>query len=452
MTVEILVFFLMKHIRLCMIYNSILEHIGNTPLLKIDPTVHGLTNVTLYAKLELFNPFGSVKDRIAWNMIKDHADEIMRDHKTILEMSSGNTAKALQMIAGTLGVPFKTITNRIRIPEVRDILHLTGAIIEELPGTSDCHDPADPNDPMMYIHREALRIPGGSFVPSQYDNPDNTAAHYAGTGTEIARDLGSVDYLFGGLGTSGSTRGIRQRLIEINPDIKTVGVVAERGDYIPGIRDRNELQDVGIFDSSLYQDIVPASSRDAIDGMLKLIRRVGIMAGPTSGAVFSSLCAYLQERKHTFKRPQSVVFVVCDRAEWYISYVKERYPAVFGSFATDKKVWQRYSKTVLDSVPTIAPLELSVSLDSFLVIDTRSPLAFRLQHIPESLNMPEAILEDLITSPSPLPKNRPLVLVCPRGEKTIPFAAYLRERGYDARSLEGGIVGWRDSGGMLKKI
>ena len=111
-----------------MIYDHITDLIGNTPLLRISPDIHGLKNIDLFAKLEMMNPFGSVKDRIAWAMIKDDLEEIKGKGQTIFENSSGNTAKALQAIAGTHGLKTKLVTSLAKVQSVKDIVLLLGAM------------------------------------------------------------------------------------------------------------------------------------------------------------------------------------------------------------------------------------------------------------------------------------------------------------------------------------
>ncbi|MET9972021.1 pyridoxal-phosphate dependent enzyme, partial [Streptomyces sp. NPDC006356] len=155
-------------------YDSITEAIGNTPLVRIDPAVHGLRNIDLYAKLELLNPFGSVKDRAAWNMARPHLATAAEEGGQVVELSSGNTAKALAVLAGMHGLTFKSVTNRMRIPEIKDLLLLLGAQIEELPGQSECLDPTATDDPLTLFHR-ALSEPDSSYLHTdQYFNPRNT--------------------------------------------------------------------------------------------------------------------------------------------------------------------------------------------------------------------------------------------------------------------------------------
>jgi cysteine synthase len=121
-------------------YDHITELIGNTPLLRLDPAVHGLPNVELYAKLESHNPFGSVKDRVAWGMLRDDLAQIRASGQTLIEASSGNTAKALRVLGAVYGIDLRAVTNRIKVAEVRDLLQLFGTEIVELPGLSECPD------------------------------------------------------------------------------------------------------------------------------------------------------------------------------------------------------------------------------------------------------------------------------------------------------------------------
>src|SRR4029450_1978613 len=104
-----------------------------------------------YAKLELFNPFGSVKDKTAWAMMRGELERIKANGQSVIESSSGNTAKAIQMICSLNDIPFKIVTNRVRVREVKQVLQLLGTEIEELPGQSQCLDPTDPNDPLFIV-------------------------------------------------------------------------------------------------------------------------------------------------------------------------------------------------------------------------------------------------------------------------------------------------------------
>lgn len=137
-----------------MIYKNVTDLIGNTPMLEISPEVHGLKNVNVYAKLEMMNPFGSVKDRTAFGLIRDHLDDIKNNGATVIESSSGNTAKALGVLCSVNNIPLEIYTNRIKVPESRDILRTIGVDVHQLPGRSECPDPDDPDDPIRVIERK----------------------------------------------------------------------------------------------------------------------------------------------------------------------------------------------------------------------------------------------------------------------------------------------------------
>lgn len=311
-----------------MLYTHITEIIGNTPLLRIDQAVHQLANVELYAKLEHLNPFGSLKDRTAWGLVKDALPHIIEQQQTIVEFSSGNTAKALAILASVHGLDFQTITNRIKVPEVYNVLKVVDAAIDTLPGTTECPDYA-------YLEQQTRDHPDHYFHTDQYRNAKNYQVHYETTGREIFEDLGPVDYLYGGLGTAGSTRGVTEFLHEKNPDLQSIGIVAELDHSIPGLRNIDEMADMGIFEKNLYQDLVVVDIPHALDGMLTLIRRCGVLCGPGSGAVYAGIRQHLQQQSLHWTRPVKVVFIVCDRMEWYISYLQKHRPDLFDTQISD---------------------------------------------------------------------------------------------------------------------
>jgi len=265
-----------------MLYNHITELIGNTPLLKIDPKIHGLKNFEIYAKLEYYNPFGSLKDRIAWQMLEPVLEESIKKQKTILESSSGNTAKALATLAKVYDLNFKTITNRIKVPEVRMMLQFLGAEVEELPGLFDCPDPNDPNDPVAIATNLVKQEPENWTYTDQYFNELNWKAHYK-AGEEVAKDLQKIDYYFGVLGTCGSTLGAVKALKDKGQSTKVIGIVTEAASWVPGGRNINELWETGFFDKNFYTDIISGDIQKAISGMQDLNQKSGILAGPTSG-------------------------------------------------------------------------------------------------------------------------------------------------------------------------
>lgn len=435
-----------------MIYNNITELIGNTPLLKLDKEKTGLKNIEVYAKLEYYNPFGSVKDRIAWAMIKDDIDSIKGNKQTILESSSGNTAKALQALANIFGVPFKTVTNRIKIEEVKNTLQILGAEIEELPGQSECPDPDDPNDALAIIEREITEHPGKYFHTSQYDNQKNIEAHYFCTGTEILNDLPKVDFFFATVGTSGSSQGAALKIAEHNPDLITVGITGSTSDFIPGIRNRDELREVGLYNPNMYKKMVAIDSYQAILSMRKLVQDFGILAGPTSGACYAGTLEYLKKLDKKVAKPMVAVFIVCDRMESYTSYIKARVPEWFG-VANNNKVCALSDEQV-DAVPEIGISEVQKWIDAEkpVIIDTRGAIAYKISHIPGAVNIPDTHLETLLYEAEPFDKKKPLLFVCSIGRRSRALAAHAILHGYEAYSLELGITGWKSARLPLEQI
>lgn len=440
-------------------YDSITEAIGNTPLVRIDPAVHGLRNIDLYAKLEMLNPFGSVKDRPAWHMARPHLEADTDGEGTVVELSSGNTAKALALLAGMHGRGFKSVTNRMRVPEIKELLLLIGAEIEELPGRSECLDPTDTDDPLTQFHR-ALSDPGSTYLHTdQYFNPRNVEAHAEGTGPEIVKDLdGRVpDWFIACVGTAGSSTGVAKVLRELDPRVRVLGLVAHKSDFIPGIRTMDEVHEVGLFDPATYDTIESVTSDEAIDGMITLIRRCGLLSGPTGGAAYEGAVRQLRyadaELEGTGQR-RTAVFIVCDRAESYLSYVRQRRPELLGR--TDRG---RSAVAVTDAEARTEGRVIDVQEARRwcaegdprpLVVDLRSPHAYAALHIEGSVNIVDEVFEDLLRGGLPFSKRTPVLLACPVGEKSLRFAAALTRMGHpDVRSLAGGIVAWRDAGAPL---
>lgn len=435
-------------------YQRITDMIGNTPVLEIPSSVHGLENIDLYAKLEMMNPFGSVKDRIAWGLVKDDIEGIQEKGQTIYENSSGNTAKALQVIASMYGVKTKLITYLAKVDGVKDIVRMLGAEIEEVLGGSECFDPNDPNDPQYLIAKMVKEDPDKAYFPSQFTNPKNPDVHFESTGKEIADDLGRVDYFFGGLGTSGSTLGAARRLkVEGSPDLVTVGICASKNDFIPGIRSLDQMWESGLFEKENYADFVYVDSGEAVDAMMELVRKVGILCGPTSGASYLGSLRYLKQIDAGLTERKTAVFIVCDRVEWYVDYIRQRRPELFGqtrkpgslrSFALEPEG--------VNAVVKVENVEDFIAEHDPLIIDVRGNLAYKMTTIPGAINIPWELFETMIDAADPFPKDRAILLVCPVGEKTTRYAAYLQTRNYRAYSLEGGILEWRNSGKTLARV
>ncbi|SCL13556.1 Cysteine synthase [Micromonospora nigra] len=443
-------------------YDSITDVIGNTPLVRLDPAVHGLRHVDLYAKLELLNPFGSVKDRAAWSMAAPRLGEAREAGATVVELSSGNTAKALAVIAGMHGLPFTSITNRMKVPEIKDLLLLLGATIEELPGQAECLDPTNTEDPLTRIHRTISEAGSAYLHTDQYYNPRNTRAHLAGTGPEIVKDLDgrAPDYFVACVGTAGSSTGVARALRDHDPSVTVVGLVAAKSDFIPGIRNIDEVHEVGLFDPATYDTIEAVTADEAIDGLLALNRRCGVLAGPTGGGAYTGAVRYLRAvddelaaqaaAGHDPER-RSAVFIVCDRVESYLSYIRRRRPELLNQPARADSV-ATVTDTEADAAPAldVAAARQWIAAAHPLVVDLRGTFAYGAAHIEGSVNIVDELFDDLLRGGLPFDRGRPVLLACPVGEKSRRYAALLTRMGHtDARSLDGGVVAWRDAGAPL---
>jgi cysteine synthase B len=424
-----------------MIVENMTDLIGDTPLLKIPSEITGLKNIDLYGKLELMNPYGSVKDRIAWSMIKDDLEDMAANEQTIFENSSGNTAKALCAIAASKGVPFKLVSAIAKVKETKDLLRMLGAEIEEFAAASDCFDPNDPNDPQYLIEKAVREAEGKIYFTSQFTNEKNPEIHEKTTAQEVLQDLGKVDYFVSGLGTTGSTLGMARAFRKSNPECECIGLTSAKGDFVPGIRSLDQMWESGLYQRENYNDVVSVTEKGALDAMLTLNRRLGLLCGPSAGANFQGAVDYLRTVDEGLTERKKAVFIVCDRVEWYMSYIAERMPELFGEKPKPDSLFN-FDVANVENAPIVSVEQLEGWMNERqpLVVDVRSSIAYRLGHIEGAINLPIETFEKLIDGASPFPKEKPILLVCAVGEKTPRHAAYLKGRGYDVYSLEGGMM------------
>ncbi len=424
-----------------MIVENITDLIGGTPLFKIPSHLTGLENIDLYGKLEMMNPFGSVKDRVAWAMLKDDLEAIKAKGQTVFENSSGNTAKAIAALCGIYGIPFKQVSAMMKVQEGRDVLHLLGAELEEFAAASDCFDPSDPNDPQFLIEKAVRESGGKVYFTSQFTNEKNPYIHEQTTAQEILDDLGAVDYLIGGLGTTGSTLGLIRAFQKIKKDFTAVGLVTQSGATVPGIRSLDQMWESGLYQEGKYEHHHVITEQQALEGMLMLNRKAGLLCGPSAGANFAGAVSYLKTIDGGMSERKKAVFIVCDRMEWYLSYIKERMPELFGEAEKPDSLYHFDSDGASpDMIIPAAQTDNFIAAEEPLIIDIRAPIAYRMQAISGAVNIPVDMFEKLIDGQSPFPQDRPLLLVCAVGEKTRRHATYLRGRGYRAYTIDGGMM------------
>lgn len=259
---------------------ALLDTIGNTPLVELC-AMSPKEGVRIYAKLEGQNPTGSLKDRIAKNMIEQAEREGNLDpNVTILEPTSGNTGISLALVARLKGYKIKVVMPDNVSPERTQLLEAYGAEIIYSEGRYGSNG-------AIALAQEIISKSsnGNYFMPYQYGNEANPEAHYKTTGAEIVQDLPEIDVFIAGLGTGGTLMGVGRRLKEHRKDIKIVAVAPEPDEAIQGLRDLEEGFIPPILDLSLLDSRVMAKSIDAFRGTRELMRQEGIFAGISSGSV-----------------------------------------------------------------------------------------------------------------------------------------------------------------------
>jgi [CysO sulfur-carrier protein]-thiocarboxylate-dependent cysteine synthase len=258
-------------------YGSILETIGNTPLVELK-SFSPRPGVEIYAKLEGTNPTGSVKDRVALKMIEEaEASGRLQPGAILLEPTSGNTGIALAMISRIKGYQFVAVLPDNVTSERRKMLELYGAQIILSDGTQGSNG-------AVKLAKELTEQDDRYIMLYQYGNPANPRAHYDGTAPEIIRDLPDLDVFVAGLGTGGTLTGTARRLKEYNPAIKVVAAEPMQGEGVQGLRSLADGFVPPVLDQSLLDGKILVSSIDSIRRTRQLKDQEGIFAGPSCGA------------------------------------------------------------------------------------------------------------------------------------------------------------------------
>jgi len=296
-----------------MYYKNILELIGNTPMLSLEET----TGCNIYAKAEFLNPGGSIKDRIALNMLEEaEKSGKLKPGMTIIEPTSGNTGIGLALCGIRKGYKVIIVMPENMSDERKKIIHALGAELVLTPPELSIGGSVD----------KALEIAASSdeyFVPQQFENPANPEAHYRTTAVEIVEQLGKkIDVFVSGIGSGGTLQGIASYILEQNPDCKIVAVEPKNvsallGDE-PGL---HQIQGIGdgfvpeVLDTSIITDIVEVTDEDAIATARELAAVQGCLVGTSSGAnVWAA-----KQMAEKYGKDKVIVTILADRAERYFS-------------------------------------------------------------------------------------------------------------------------------------
>jgi cysteine synthase B len=301
--------------------SDILDRIGNTPLVKLD----SLSNqkVTYFAKLEGHNPFGSVKDRAAYWMIKDgeKRGKLTKGKSIIIEPTSGNTGIALTGIANLLGYKVEIVIPEKASNETKDIIRNLGAKVFE---TSDDLCPkvgAGTDQSIALATSIASSRPDTYYSPNQYANEANFMGHYAGTGPEIWKQTdGKVTHFFTGVGTGGTITGIGAFLKEKNPDVKIIGCQPQQNHLIQGWRNFEESAKPELFlkRESVVDDWVYVDNDEAFSVVKEVLLKDKLLISPSSAAVYACM------RKYSISGDGCVVGIFADDGRKFKSvYAKQ---------------------------------------------------------------------------------------------------------------------------------
>jgi cysteine synthase B len=259
-------------------YGDIIEAIGNTPLVELG-RLSPKAGVRIYAKLEGYNPTGSVKDRVARAMIDDAEERgAIQPGQTILEPTSGNTGISLGMICRRKGYPLKVVMPDNVTPERTQLLQMYGAEVVYSPGEQGSNG-------AVALALEMAHADSSYYMPYQYGNEANPRAHYDGTAVEILEELDEVSAFVAGLGTGGTLMGNGRRFREENPDTKIVAAEPLQGEQVQGLRSLDDGFIPPIIDLSLLDRKIFVSNRDAVVWTKKLLEEEGLFVGVSTGAV-----------------------------------------------------------------------------------------------------------------------------------------------------------------------
>ncbi|MEZ6183885.1 MAG: pyridoxal-phosphate dependent enzyme [Planctomycetota bacterium] len=436
------------------VYDSILDMLSSaenpTPLLRLNRVVP-FTQAKVYAKLEWYNPFGSVKDRVAANMIRDGVERgTIGPEQELVEPTSGNTGMGLAMLANARGYHLTTPLSKAIPAEKRVMLKVFGANVEELEDTL-CPAPGAPEGAIARAMH--LGSTPGWHMLNQYQNEANLEAHVRATGPEIWRQTeGKITHFVAGLGTCGTITGNGRFLKAKHPGVQVIAVHPEPGHDIPGVRSLPQLKQTKLFHPEEYDQLVEVTNREAFDMCLRLIREESLIAGPSSGMALVGALKVIEDD------PDAVVVVIFpDNAFKYASSFEKHFPELqvahpeVRSGPSDQEAMlagliensrnPRNTLEVDDLEQHLASAEAAPYL-----LDVRAPEVYAKQHVAGAVNIP---VDEISRRRGELPQEheRPIVTVCNRGNLSINGMLVLQSLGYkNVRSLNGGTIAWAERG------
>jgi cysteine synthase A len=298
-------------------YQSILETIGNTPLIRMDQLTRELP-AQIHFKLEFFNPLGSVKDRIAYSMISEAENKgDLKPGMKIIEPTSGNTGIGLAFVAAAKGYPLTLVMPETMSQERRLLLLMLGADIVLTPGANGMKG-------AIAKAQDLLEQTQGAYMPRQFENADNPKIHFETTGPEIWSDTqGNVDVVIAGVGTGGTFTGVGRYLKSKKPSVKMIAVEPVESPVISGGKPGpHKIQGIGAgfvpknFDRSLLDGVEQVTSEQALSMAKRVIREEGVPVGISSGAAIQAALNYASKPE---AKGKTIVVMLASQTERYLS-------------------------------------------------------------------------------------------------------------------------------------
>lgn len=434
------------------VYDTVLDLLPSadnpTPLVELT-RVTGLMHARVFAKLEWYNPFGSVKDRVASNLVRDalNRGEQLRN---LVEPTSGNTGLGLALVANTHRYEFSAVMSNAVPLEKRTALRLFGADVVELDDDL-CPMPGQPEGAMQRASELAER-PGWREL-NQYANPANPDAHYRTTGPEVWRQTGgAVTHFVASLGTCGTITGTGRFLKEQNPHVQVVGVHPTDGHDIPGVRARRALAVTDFFRPDEYDAIIEVGDDDAYGMCRRLFVEESLIPGPSSGLALAGALRVIPDE------PGVVAVVIFpDQAFKYVSSFRRHLPDLFPPEPAGEAVvppadpyavhLSRAIDMTRNGPDTIDVAEAKRRLDAGVVlVDVRSPAEVARAAIAASVRLPLPELSGGSLDGVPADRDTPIMTLCASGVRSLYAQLLLKAQGYtNVKNVAGGITAWIDA-------
>jgi len=438
------------------VYDSMLGLLSGednpTPMVRLTRVVP-FAHARVYAKLEWYNPFGAVKDRVAANMVREAEDRgALSAGAKLVEPTSGNTGMGLAMVGNAKGYPLTTPLSSAIPQEKRSVLRFFGADVIEL---SDALCPA-PGQPEGAMQRAAeIAANPGFHQLNQYENPANPGAHYRTTGPEIWRQTdGKITHFIAGLGTCGTITGTGRFLKEKNRAVKVLGAHPAEGHDIPGVRSITQLRLTKFYLPQEYDGQVEVADEEAFEMCLRLNREESIVAGPSSGMALAGALKLVPDEAGVI-----AVVIFPDNVFKYTTSMQRHFPRLFPPAPDAALEEAPGGLTVMQLLDAARRSEDVIDVGAMedlldgspppLVLDVRPTDEYGQERMEGSVNVP---LDRLAGAPE-LPRDRDAVIVtvCNTGRKSLSGMLLLKSLGYrNVRNLMGGLAAWSAEGHPLE--